>query len=160
MAASKGSPELLRTPFGRSSRRRESAPSRSGKGQGRKTIRLLGSPTPSSGGLQPFGIIFARPSAAYFKGYAARSMTRRLFTCAYYFMVPVARGKTVEAKKPVPHMGTYWVGGASGATGYRVKSLLGLEPKMREVASVVGINQRISLRKYIDDIRRWVDQGR
>src|SRR5215204_123092 len=64
------------------------------------------------------------------KGYAARSMTRRLFTCAYCFMLPVARGKTVEAKKPVPHMGTYWVGGASGATGYRVKRLLGLEPKM------------------------------
>jgi hypothetical protein len=87
-------------------------------------------------------------------------MTRRLFTSAYCFMVPLARGKTVEAKKPVPHMGTYWVGGASGATGYRVKRLLGMEPKMREVASVVGINQRISLRKYIDDIRRWVDQGR
>ena len=31
---------------------------------------------------------------------------------------------------------------------------------MREVASVVGINQRISLRKYIDDIRRWVEEGR
>ena len=42
----------------------------------------------------------------------------------------------------------------------RVKRLLGLEPKMREVASVVGINQRISLRKYIDDIRRWVEEGR
>jgi hypothetical protein len=24
----------------------------------------------------------------------------------------------------------------------------------------VGINQRVSLRKFIDDIRRWVDQGR
>jgi hypothetical protein len=56
-------------------------------------------------------------------------MTRRLFTSAYCFMVPFARGKTVEAKKPVLHMGTFWVGGASGATGYRVKSLLGLEPK-------------------------------
>jgi hypothetical protein len=28
------------------------------------------------------------------------------------------------------------------------------------VASVVGINQRVSLRKYIDDIRRWVDEGK
>jgi hypothetical protein len=28
------------------------------------------------------------------------------------------------------------------------------------VARVVGINQRISLRKYIDDIRRWVEEGR
>src|SRR5215217_4894054 len=55
------------------------------------------------------------------KGYTARSMTRRLFTSAYCFIVTVARGRTVEAKKPVPHMGTYWVGGASGATGYRVK---------------------------------------
>jgi hypothetical protein len=27
------------------------------------------------------------------------------------------------------------------------------------VASV-GINQRVSLRKFIDDIRRWVDEGR
>ena len=24
----------------------------------------------------------------------------------------------------------------------------------------MGINQRVSLRKFIDDIRRWVDQGR
>jgi hypothetical protein len=24
----------------------------------------------------------------------------------------------------------------------------------------VGINQRVSLRKFIDDIRRWVDEGR
>src|SRR5829696_9661696 len=31
---------------------------------------------------------------------------------------------------------------------------------MREVASVVGINQRVSLRKFIDDIRRWVEEGR
>src|SRR5918998_5571222 len=57
-------------------------------------------------------------------------------------------------------MGTYWVGGASGATGYRVKRLLGLEPKMRKVASAVGINQRVSLRKFTDDIRRWVEEGR
>ena len=30
----------------------------------------------------------------------------------------------------------------------------------RKVARVVGINQRISLRKFTDDIRRWVDEGR
>jgi hypothetical protein len=24
----------------------------------------------------------------------------------------------------------------------------------------MGINQRVSLRKFIDDIRRWVDEGR
>src|SRR5215212_4947780 len=57
-------------------------------------------------------------------------------------------------------MGTFWVRGASGATGYRVKRLLGLEPKMREVASVVGINQRVSLRRFVEDIRHWVEEGR
>ena len=67
-------------------------------------------------------------------------------------MVPVARGKTVEAKKPVPHMGTFWVGGASGATGYRVK--------IAGSGARVGINQRVSLRKFIEDIRRWVEEGR
>ena len=30
----------------------------------------------------------------------------------------------------------------------------------RKVARVVGINQRVSLRKFIDDIRRWVDEDR
>ena len=30
----------------------------------------------------------------------------------------------------------------------------------RKVARVVGINQRISLRKFTDDIRRWVEEGR
>jgi DNA-binding CsgD family transcriptional regulator len=79
-------------------------------------------------------------------------MTLRLFTCAYCFMLPVARGKTVEAKKPVPHMGTFWVGGASGATGYRVK--------IAGSGARVGINQRVSLRKFIEDIRRWVEEGR
>jgi hypothetical protein len=28
------------------------------------------------------------------------------------------------------------------------------------VARVVGINRRVSLTKFVDDIRRWVDQGR
>ena len=35
--------------------------------------------------------------------------------------------------------------------------LLGPEPKK---GARVGINQRISLRKFIDDIRRWVEEGR
>jgi hypothetical protein len=39
------------------------------------------------------------------------------------------------------------------------RCLLGLEPKIEVVASM-GINQRVSLRKFIDDIRRWVDEGR
>ena len=30
---------------------------------------------------------------------------------------------------------------------------------MKAVARV-GINQRVSLRKFVDDIRRWVDEGR
>ena len=25
---------------------------------------------------------------------------------------------------------------------------------------MMGINQRISLRKFVDDIRRWLDEGR
>jgi hypothetical protein len=29
-----------------------------------------------------------------------------------------------------------------------------------KAVSRVGINQRVSLRKFIDDIRRWVDEGR
>ena len=29
-----------------------------------------------------------------------------------------------------------------------------------EAVAVMGINQRISLRKFVDDIRRWVDEGR
>jgi hypothetical protein len=41
--------------------------------------------------------------------------------------------------------------GASGATGY---------PQNGEVVARVGINQRVSLRKFIDDIRRWVDEDR
>ena len=39
------------------------------------------------------------------------------------------------------------------------RCLLGLEPKIEVVASM-GINQRVSLRKFIDDIRRWVEEGR
>lgn len=29
-----------------------------------------------------------------------------------------------------------------------------------EVVAVMGINQRISLRKFVGDIKRWVDEGR
>src|SRR5215204_4808214 len=41
--------------------------------------------------------------------------------------------------------------GASGATGY---------PQNGEAVGRVGINQRVSLRKFIDDIRRWVEEDR
>jgi hypothetical protein len=41
--------------------------------------------------------------------------------------------------------------GASGATGY---------PQNGEVIARVGINNRVSLRKFTDDIRRWVDEDR
>jgi hypothetical protein len=29
-----------------------------------------------------------------------------------------------------------------------------------EVVAGVGINQRVSLRKFVDDVKRWVDEGR
>jgi len=32
--------------------------------------------------------------------------------------------------------------------------------KISEAVAVMGINQRISLRKFVGDIRRWVDEGR
>jgi hypothetical protein len=32
--------------------------------------------------------------------------------------------------------------------------------RISEAAAVMGINQRISLRKFVGDIRRWVDEGR
>jgi hypothetical protein len=32
--------------------------------------------------------------------------------------------------------------------------------KNRELVARVGINQRVSLRKFTDDIRRWVEEGR
>src|SRR5215211_4567884 len=41
--------------------------------------------------------------------------------------------------------------GASGATGY---------PQNREVVARVGIHQRVSLKKFTDDIRRWVEEDR
>jgi hypothetical protein len=54
--------------------------------------------------------------------------------------------------KPVPQ---FWAplgtSGASGATGY---------PRNGEVVAHVGINKRVSLRKFTDDIRRWVEEGR
>ena len=39
---------------------------------------------------------------------------------------------------------------------------MGLEPKTAILKAVwrVGINQRVSLRKFTDDIRRWVEEGR
>src|SRR4028119_1914634 len=30
----------------------------------------------------------------------------------------------------------------------------------RSVVTGVGINQRVSLRKFVEDVRRWVDEGR
>src|ERR671916_303341 len=33
-------------------------------------------------------------------------------------------------------------------------------PQNREVVARVGINKRVSLRKFTDDIRRWVDEDR
>ena len=60
--------------------------------------------------------------------------------------------RRVEAEKPIPHLGhLHGTGGASGATGY---------PQNREVVARVGINKRVSLRKFTDDICRWVQEGR
>jgi hypothetical protein len=54
--------------------------------------------------------------------------------------------------KPVPQ---FWApigtSGASGATGY---------PRNGEVVAHVGINKRVSLRKFTEEIRRWVEEGR
>ena len=54
--------------------------------------------------------------------------------------------------KPVPQ---FWAplgtSGASGATGY---------PRNGEVVAHVGINKRVSLRKFVEDIRRWVEEGK
>ncbi len=30
----------------------------------------------------------------------------------------------------------------------------------RPVVTGMGINQRVSLRKFVEDVRRWVDEGR
>jgi hypothetical protein len=67
-------------------------------------------------------------------------------------MLRLTSDKRVEAKKLLPQ---FWAplgtSGASGATGY---------PQNGEVVAHVGINKRVSLRKFKDDIRRWVDEGR
>jgi hypothetical protein len=34
------------------------------------------------------------------------------------------------------------------------------EPKLGTVGRLMGMNQRVSLRKFVDDIRRWVEEGR
>src|SRR4051794_12752988 len=83
-------------------------------------------------------------------------MPRRLRPHAHSLMLHVTRKRnTVEAEKPVPQFwAPFGTSGASGATGYPQ------EEDREAVARVVGINQRISLRKCADDIRRWVDQGR
>src|SRR5919205_522363 len=61
------------------------------------------------------------------------------------------QGGRVEAKKPVPQLGTSW----DEWSQWRNR----LPQKNREVVARVGINKRVSLRKFTDDIRRWVDEG-
>ena len=39
-------------------------------------------------------------------------------------------------------------------------SALIVDKRKRSGVISVGINQRVSLRKFVDDIRRWVDEGR
>jgi hypothetical protein len=50
------------------------------------------------------------------------------------------RGKEVEASKPVPNMGSFWAGGASGATGYRTKNkgVACCEARLADLYGVVG----------------------
>jgi hypothetical protein len=61
------------------------------------------------------------------------------------------QGGRVEAKKPVPQLGTSW----DEWSQWRNRL-----PPNREVVTRVGINKRVSLRKFTDDIRRWVEEGR
>jgi hypothetical protein len=51
-----------------------------------------------------------------FEGDAKVAYVRPWLYAIHYY------GKRVEAEKPVPHVGTFWAGGASGATGYRTES--------------------------------------
>ena len=50
------------------------------------------------------------------------------------------RGKEVEASKPVPDLGSFWAGGASGATGYRTKNkgVARCEVRLADPVGVVG----------------------
>jgi DNA-binding CsgD family transcriptional regulator len=72
---------------------------------------------------------------------------------AHSLMLYVTRERnTVEALKPVPQLG-HLLG--------RVEPVAQpATPTNREELARVGINQRVSLRKFEDDIRRWVEEGR
>src|SRR5829696_2366247 len=66
-------------------------------------------------------------------------------------MLRLTRESGYRPRSPSRSWAPLGTSGASGATGY---------PQNREVVARVGINQRVSLRKFIDDIRRWVDEGK
>jgi hypothetical protein len=39
-------------------------------------------------------------------------------------------------------------------------SVLIVDKRKRSEVASVGINQRVSLRKFVDDVKRWVDEGK
>jgi hypothetical protein len=65
------------------------------------------------------------------------------------FLLLGKEGRGLEARPAV--LGTFW----DEWSQWRNRL-----PQDREVVARVGINQRVSLRKFADDIRRWVDQDR
>src|SRR5215207_6488880 len=66
-------------------------------------------------------------------------------------MLRLTRESGYRHRSPSRSWAPLGTSGASGATGY---------PQNREGVAPVGINQRVSLRKFIDDIQRWVDEDR
>src|SRR5918995_2248257 len=64
-------------------------------------------------------------------------------------MLRLTRERGWRHRSPSRSWAPLGTSGASGATGY---------PQNGEMVARVGINQRVSLRKFIDDIRRWVDE--
>src|SRR5215208_4121848 len=66
-------------------------------------------------------------------------------------MLRLTRESGYRHRSPSRSWAPLGTSGASGATGY---------PPNREGVARVGINQRVSLRKFTDDIRGWVDEDR
>src|SRR5215204_2508501 len=66
-------------------------------------------------------------------------------------MLRLTRESGYRHRSPSRSWAPLGTSGASGATGY---------PQNREGVARVGINKRVSLRKFTDDIRRWVEKDR
>jgi len=86
------------------------------RGETENTLRMALEPAGFREGLlmntsstepPPIGL----PHTPVNEGYVSRRLMRRLQTSGPRFMLPVARERnTVEALKPVPHVGTFWGG--------------------------------------------------